>query len=274
MSFINKRSIYGNEYNACALCEYQREMKLIKRLINISEKAVEQQAQTNAWSYEGICHSFAQTIVDYSKMAYDNVLLGHFHAVNMIIRTVLENLVCLDIIINNQEYELWKYYWAFSYRETIYKSGRTPTKDQLDFLQGLYHDFDISEDFYVKQGDKKAYIQRPYGWTYKINTNKQFTFENICKLVDSDAEYHGFSLMSDYSHGTSFYTKMHSSVFVGDMMVMFVNLYMNLYRMVTMYCWDKVAEDFDDVTDELDWIFNRFVEHEEEIYKNTQGRTE
>jgi hypothetical protein len=33
-----------------------------------------------------------------------------------------------------------------------------------------------------------------------------------------------------------------------------------------MYCWDKVNEDFDDVTDELDRIFNRFVEHEEEIY--------
>ena len=70
MSFINKRNIYGNEYNACALCEYQREQKLIKRLINISEKAVEAQKPTSTWSYEGICHSFAKTIVDYSKMAY------------------------------------------------------------------------------------------------------------------------------------------------------------------------------------------------------------
>ena len=264
MSFINKRNIYGNEYNACALCEYQRELKLIKRLINIAEKAIEQQASTNAWSYEVICHSFAKTIVDYSKMAYDNVLLGHLHAVNMIIRTVLENLVCLDIIVNNRELELWKYYWAYSYSETIYKSGRTPAQDQLDFLQSLYNDLNISEDFYVKQGEnKKAYIQKPYGWTYKINLNKQFTFKNICKLADSDAEYHGFSLMSDYSHGTSFYTKMYSSVFVGDMMVIFVNLYMNLYRMVTMYCLDKVDEDFDDVTDELDRIFNRFLQYEE-----------
>ena len=40
MSFINKRNLFGNEYNACALCEYQREIKLIKRLINIAEKAV------------------------------------------------------------------------------------------------------------------------------------------------------------------------------------------------------------------------------------------
>ena len=43
MNFIDKRNLYGNEYNACALGEYQREVKLIKRLINIGEKAVEQQ---------------------------------------------------------------------------------------------------------------------------------------------------------------------------------------------------------------------------------------
>ena len=110
MNFIDKRNIFGNNYNACALCEYQREIRLIKKLIIISEKAVDKQAPQNTWSYEGICHSFAKTIVDYSKMAYDNVLLGHFHAVNMIIRTILENLVCLDIIVNNQELELWKYY--------------------------------------------------------------------------------------------------------------------------------------------------------------------
>ena len=110
MSFINKRNLYGNEYNACALCEYQREVKLIKRLINIAEKAVEQQEINNTWSHEGICYSFAKTIIDYSKMAYDNVLLGHFHAVKMISRSILENCVFLDIIISNDYYELWKYY--------------------------------------------------------------------------------------------------------------------------------------------------------------------
>jgi len=54
MSFVNKRNLYCDEYNACALCEHQSELKPIKRLINISEKAIEQQAPTNAWSYEGI----------------------------------------------------------------------------------------------------------------------------------------------------------------------------------------------------------------------------
>lgn len=269
MSFINKRGLFGNDYNACALCEYQREIKLIKRLINISEKAIEKQTVDNTWSYEGICYSFAKTIVDYSKMAYDNVLLEHFHAVKMINRAILENLVCLDIIVNNED--LWKYYWAYSYRSTIYKAKRTPTRKELDMLNGLYKDLDIPEDFYTKQpGRKKAYIQEPYGWTYKINDNKQFTFENICKLIGEEGcvEYHGFQMLSDYSHGTSFYMKMHSSVFVGDMMTMFVDMYINLYRMVTIYCWDSVDEDFDRVTDELEYIFHRFIEHEEEIYNN------
>ena len=269
MSFINKRDLYGNNYNACALCEYQREVKLIKRLINISEKAVEKKSGIYTWSYEGICHSFAKTIVDYSKMAYDNVLLGHYHAVKMINRAILENLVCLDIIVNNDE--LWKYYWVYSYRNTIYKRNRTPNQSDLDTLQKLYKDLDISEEFFVKQeGRKKAYIKEPYGWTYKINENKQFTFENICKLMgeEGSVEYHGFQMLSDYSHGTSFYMKMHSSVFVGDMMTMFIDMYINLYRMVAIYCLDSVEEDFDDVTDELEYIFHRFIEHEEKLYNN------
>lgn len=81
MSYINKRNLFGNEYNACTLCEYQREVKLIKRLINIAEKAVDQQKISNTWSLEGICYLFAKTIIDYSKMAFDNVTLGNFHAV-------------------------------------------------------------------------------------------------------------------------------------------------------------------------------------------------
>lgn len=132
MSFINKRNLYGNEDNACALCEYQREVKLIKRLINISEKAVEQQTVESTESKEGICHSFAKTIIDYSKMAYDNVILGNFHAVKMINRSILENVVFLDIITNNDE--LWKYYLVYSYRNTIYKLNRIPTQNELDVL--------------------------------------------------------------------------------------------------------------------------------------------
>lgn len=269
MDFIDKDNLYGNDYNSCALCEYTRELKLIKRLIDIADIAIQKEEPINTWSYDGICHTFAKTIVDYSKMAYDNVLLGNFHAVNMINRAVLENCVCLDIIIHNDDYELWKYYWVHSYWNSIHKSNSTPSQKEIDRLESLYKELNISEDFYVKQGNRrKAYIQESYGWTYKINHNKQFNFANICKIINSDTEYRGFQLMSDYSHGTSFGIKLHSSVFVENMMSMFVDIYINLYRMVTLYCWDLVDDEFEDITEELEDIFYRFIEYEESVYEN------
>ena len=69
-------------------------------------------------------------------------------------------------------------------------------------------------------------------------------------------EYFRFQMLSDYAHGTSFYLKMHSSVFAGDTMTMLVIcISINLYCMVTTYCWGSVNEEFYDVTDELEKIF-------------------
>ena len=264
MDFIDRKNLYGNQYNACALCEYTRELELIKRLIDVAEEAVETQVVTDSWSFDGVCHSFAKTIVEYSKAAYDNVLLGNFHAVNMICRAILENCVFLEILIDHLDVELWKYYLVYSLRSAIYKAGRTPRQRDLDNLQEMYQHFEIDDDFYIKQGDRKrAYIQEPYGWTYKINPKKRFNFEGVCKLIDYEAGHHGFQMMSDYSHGTSFHMKMHSSVFVGDMMTMFVNLYIELYRMVTLYCWDTADDCFEEITEEIENIFHRFIEYEE-----------
>lgn len=263
MDFIDREGLYGNQYNACALCEYTRELELIKRLIDVADKAVEAQVIEERWSFEGVGYTFAKTVVEYSKAAYDNVLLGNFHAVNMICRAILENCVFLEILINHDDVELWKYYLVYSFRAAIHKTGRTPTQKDIDNLQEMCQHYGIDSDFYTKQdGRKKAYIREPYGWTYKINHNKQFNFEGICKLIDYEAGHHGFQMMSDYSHGTSFHMKMHSSVFVGDMMTMFVNLYIELYRMVTLCCWDTADDSFDEITEEIESIFRRFIEYE------------
>lgn len=261
---INTEDIFGDKYNAFILCEYPRELELIKRFICVAEEGLEKQEIKDMWSFKGVCYTFAKTIVDYSKMAYDNVLLGHFHATNMINRAILENCVLLDIIVNNNEYELWKYYLVYSYRSAIYKSKSAPKQSDVEVLKDLYLRFNISDDFYKKQeGEKKSFICRPYGWTYKINT--EFSFAGVCKLVGS-AEYHGFQLMSEYSHGTSLYTKIGSSVFIEQVMSMFVSLYIELYRMVTLFCNDTVDDCFDEIAEELEEIFYRFIRHEEEIY--------
>ena len=266
MELIDKDDLYGDKYNAFVLCEYTREMKLIKRLIEIAEAGVSKKSTYDTWSFDGVCYQFAKTIVDYSKMAYDNLVLGHFHATNMINRSILENCVCLDLIVNNDEQELWKYYLAYSFRSVFCRSKRQPTNNELQRLEERYKDLGVEEDFYKTQkGRKRPYIKEAYGWTYKINS--KFSFAGVCELV-GQGEYLGFSLMSEYSHGTSLHTKLGSSIFVEFVMSMFVSLYIELYRMVTLFCWDTVDASFDEVSEELEEIFYRFIEYEDEfVYK-------
>ena len=94
----------------------------------------------------------------------------------------------------------------------------------------MYMDFEIDDEFYLKKDGKKAFIERKYGWAYKVD--KSFTFAGLSRLVN-ETENHTFKLMSDYSHSTSFYTKFESSVFVEKMMYMFTNLYIELFQMIS-----------------------------------------
>ena len=274
MQFVNERDLYCDESKAFILCEYKRELKLIKKLINISEEAIEKQNTHNTWSYEGICHSFAKTIVDYSKMSYDNLVIGHFDAVHMISRATLENLICLDVIMSNQDLEIWKDYFAYSYYHDVQKNKKT-TKVNFSELFDIF-DWTVSEDFYMSPGKNKKgkeiqpYIERLYGWTYKINPEQQFSFKGLCNLLDNESEYDVFGMLSKYSHGTSFCTKLHSPIGVDSMMFIFANMYANLCRMVKIYCWNKVNEDFDKITDELEIIFHRYIEYEESVWNNIQ----
>ena len=261
MQFVNKRDLYCDEFKAFILCEYKKELRLIKKMINISEEAIGRQDTHNTWSYEGICHSFAKTIVDYNKMAYDNLILGHFDAVHMISRAVLENLVCLDVIMSNQDFQ----------KKKIKNAGRTDLSELLDIF-----DWTIPEDFYKSPGkDKKGkeikpYIERLYGWTYKINLEQRFSFAGLCDLLDDKAAYDVFGLLSEYSHGTSFYRKLQSSIGVDNMMFIFINMYWSLYRMVTIYCLDNANEDFNVVAEKLESIFYRYIQYQESLRNDFQ----
>ncbi len=263
-NIINKRKLFCDKYNAVVLCEYTKELNLLKRLINVAEEGFEKQKIIDNWSYDGVCHSFAKTILEYSKAAYDNIILGHFAAVNMINRAILENCVLLDIIVNSEYDDIWKYYIVYSYREYIYKVKGKLREEGENFIQHLYEEYNIDEDFYIKQERyKKPFIDMPYGWTYKINKN--FSFSGVCALVNK-AEYLGFKMMSEYSHSTSMLAKSRALTYVEPTMGMFISLYIELYRMVTMYCWDTVDDSFDDLAEKLENIFYGFIDYEESVF--------
>jgi hypothetical protein len=122
-----------------------------------------------------------------------------------------------------------------------------------------------------KKGKKmQPYIERSYGWTYKINPEKQFSFNGLCNLLDDKAAYDDFGLLSEYSHGTSFYRKLQSSIGVDNMMFIFINMYWSLYRMVTIYCLDNTKEDFNVVVEKLESIFYRYIQYQKSLRNDFQ----
>lgn len=52
--FVDKDNLFGDDYRAVILCEYTRDLSLIKRLIEISEKAISTPKPNDTWSYDGI----------------------------------------------------------------------------------------------------------------------------------------------------------------------------------------------------------------------------
>lgn len=256
---VNKRNLFCNEWRALTLLECKHDMSLLKQQIKMTEEAVAKKKPSDDWSFEGICHMFAKASVAHAKMAYDNMVLGHNDAANMILRAFIENCVSFEVIFDHEEEGLWRYYLVQSYRDTIVRPDKdTPEKDRL-FLEDMYQRYGIGDDFLQKNGKKKAFIDMPYGWTYKINKN--FNAEGFCNLVDEDdrmGSYTGFKMMSPYSHGTSLRNMLSGSSSLDQVMSMISTLYFFLFHLAYLYCLDSMNERYDAVTEELEWRLYKY----------------
>ena len=258
-TIVNKRNLFCDELNAVTMCEYKRELSLLRRLIKMTEKAIAEKDTRDTWSYEGICHMFAASIVSYAKMAHDNMVLGHLNAANMVLRVLIENSVFFELIYNDEKEELWKYYMVQSYRDTVIRGKDGASLKDLEFWEDMCKRYEIDKAFLEKGNRDRPYIDENYGWTYKIYKKKRFNFRGVCDLVDS-SEYLGFELMSAHSHGTSIATKLSSSATMDKIMSMIVTIYIALYRLVTFYCWDVVDESFDRVTETIENIIYSYID--------------
>ena len=99
----------------------------------------------------------------------------------------------------------------------------------------------------------------PYGWTFKINKN--FNAKGLCNLLEhGDGEYHGFQLMSPYSHGTSLRNMLSDSSSMDQIMSMLASIYISLFHLAYLYCMETIDESFDPITEELENIFHDYFE--------------
>ena len=267
-----KERLFGDSYRAIGLWECRRELTLIKRLIKIAERYVAEKETHAADSFEGVCFYIARSIVDYSKVAFDNLVLGHFDATEMVIRTMIENRVILDLIFNDEKRYLWKYYLVQSHRKAFEQDdGSINNRDRFS---ALCKELEIDSDFLEKRGDKKPYIEYPYGWTYKletINPENRFTFKGLCDAAEEKRlNYKDFQWMSKSAHGTSYFEKVTHYTGIERIMSLFTSIYMNLYLLVVMYCDEIWDDDFDCITEELELIFHRFTDECDQIYGESE----
>ncbi len=267
-NWIYTEMLFCDEENAADICEYEEMLSLVKEFIESAEDAVECK-RTMEWNTkEGVCFKFAEAIIRYAKIAYDNIILGHFSAAFMVIRSMVENNVCLEILFKDEKRELWKYYIAQSVRDSLSKAKKVLSEEDEKMLHDVYREYGIRREFYEPQSEKRekgkakknrAYIDLPYGWTYMINN--KFTFRGLCDLVDKRS-YADFSMMSEYSHGTSWRQKLDRNNFVEHIMNMFSGIYAVLYRMVKVYCSEYTDDFFEelveiignDILEKLEWF--------------------
>lgn len=266
-NWIYTEMLFCDEENAADICEYEEMLSLVKEFIESAEDAVECKWTMEWNTKEGVCFKFAEAIIRYAKIAYDNIILGHFSAAFMVIRSMVENNVCLEILFKDEKRELWKYYIAQSVRDSLLKAKKVLSEEDEKMLHEVYVEYGICREFYeprtkMKRGklvEERPYIAESYGWTYMINN--KFTFRGLCDLVDKRS-YVDFSMMSEYSHGTSWRQKLDRNNFVEHIMNMFSGIYAVLYRMVEVYC-SEYADDFFEELAEI--IGNDILEKLEEF---------
>lgn len=247
------------------LFEYSHELNLIKELIEFTERSVEQKKCDDIFRFEGVCYIVAKSIVGYAKSAFDNMLLGHFDETLMICRVIIENNVCLDIMLQHEDKELWKYYLLQSYRKIVRRS-KTRRTEYLKCFDELCKSYNISKAFLKKRkhkdGSYRSFIDENYGWTYKVN--RDFSFSGLCKLVNL-VDYKDFKFMSEFSHGTGIHNKIFKDASIDRIMTMISCLYIGLYCLVMMYSIDKVNDEFYDVTEEIEGNLYEYVDEEESV---------
>lgn len=248
-------SLFKNKYKSIELDDFSHEMTLLQCFIEGCETHIENYKPKELFTFEGVCYTIAESIIEYAKTVYDNMLLGHFDVTRMIARAIIENKICLDIIVRYKKEELWKYYAVHSLRQSIVCRTQVEEPIKEELFEEFYKMFNIENAFLTERKKKgkilKPFIEENYGWTYKINKEERFSFSAICKLVDKK-EYNDFKVMSEYSHGTALWNKINKSVFISDVVGNISIIYKNLKQMLGI-CFE-IPDDvfFQEICEELE----------------------
>lgn len=234
--------LFENEENYYYIERYNFLLELLREFIEIVDEMVIDKKCDNTDCFEGVCYLFAKSIIKYAKASMDNLMLGHFEVSSIINRTLLENYVCFELIFKNKEEALWKYWLVYSYYH-VHDQFSKRNKEMLDkFMKRMINRQNIEIEFSEK------YIDKPYGWTFKINKN--FNFKGLCKLVES-SDYKDFKYESEYVHGVSLFQKEAPFGTEGAVLNVISLLFIYVQFFAETYCLEQLCLEYFDIREQF-----------------------
>lgn len=176
----------------------KQEIKWLKTYIDYISNVLKEFKPLNC-SYESISALFIKKHLDYLQEAFSSIILKNYNAFSGIMRIMIENYISFYLIKKYKKEELYMDWYLWSYYILIYKMQDEP------FHSKIKKNY---EDLCKYLGVTADYIdnRQAYGWLKRVCKLKNYSFKNVCDLVDSNI-YKDFSYLSMKVHNTDMNAK-------------------------------------------------------------------
>lgn len=176
----------------------KEEVKRLKKYIDYVEKEL-RHFKAISCNYDSIVSLFINKHLDYVQEAFTSLLLKNYNAFSCVMRIMIENYVSFIMIKKYKNKEIWKDWYLWSFYKQIDKVNLEPYHTKVkENYEKMCDNLNVPSD-YIKNAQS-------YGWLKRVLKLKNYSFKNVCDLVDKSI-YDDFSYLSGNIHNTDMYTK-------------------------------------------------------------------
>lgn len=224
------REFYNSE-NLEAVYDHRELIDELGHYIHIIDKYYSSSHEFLCKDDQKMIRLFTSALLEYSKEAYNSVLRGNFYAAAMLNRAMIENYVCLRIVLDHPEKELWKYWEVHSYMKAVKRKNLPELEvELLKFCEKSGVDPSLL---------KKREFNDSKGWLLPVT--RQLSMKSLCSLVDP-AIYEDYQDLCDFVHGISLFQKQMTFTFYDTVIPMFYRL----FEYIACFSETCFADDLDD----------------------------
>ncbi len=222
--------------------------KLISRMyefIQAIEEDISKGEFINYYTYEGSYQLIMESIVQYVKEAFNNILDGNFYTLGAINRVIVENHIYLYLIKKYKEERIWAYWIVHS----LLKQAKKCNYSNMDLFYEMCEELELDINIINSEEFQKTYSNE---WALPIT--RKTTISNLSKLV-SNKLYRDYQDLCDYAHGTSIFLKIHQFTFYETFEYHVKILFIYLDKSYLVYSDGEVSEKYVEIKNEINDMF-------------------